>query len=163
MLLRIEISLPTKEDLESRLLELSQFLINFSDLKKYQKNLSIEVIFVNDVEMREINKEYRDKDYTTDVLSFPLSIDSKILQYLSQGDEVECIGNIIINVDFAKRVAKELAHSVESEIELLFIHGMLHLLGFDHEVDHGEQREIERETIVKFNLPESLVMRVDNE
>lgn len=65
----------------------------------------------------------------------------------------------MINVDLAKQKAKELGHSYEEEISLLFIHAMLHLLDFDHENDNGEMREKEKELIEHFNLPKSLIVR----
>ena len=58
--------------------------------------------------------------------------------------------------------AKEFKHSLNDELALLFIHGTLHLLGYDHEIDNGEMREKEKEIIKKFNLPESLIVRVES-
>lgn len=84
----------------------------------------IELLFVNEQEMKKINFEHRGKDTTTDVLSFPL------------GDFPHTpLGSIIINVDLAQQKADELAHKFNEEITLLFIHGLLHLLGYDHEID----------------------------
>jgi probable rRNA maturation factor len=100
--------------------------------------------------MRELNKIYRNKDKATDVLSFPLE-DMPGMP----------LGSIVISIDTAKKVANELGHSIEGEIKLLFIHGLLHLLGYDHETDNGEMREKEKEIIEKFNLPKSLIIRND--
>ena len=69
------------------------------------------------------------------------------------------IGSIIISIDFVKQKAKEYGHSEQDEFKLLFIHGILHLLGFDHEEDNGEQRKKEEELIEKFDLPKSLIVR----
>ncbi|EHZ5478133.1 rRNA maturation RNase YbeY, partial [Campylobacter jejuni] len=90
----------------------------------------VELVFVDSKEMQEINLEQRKQDKTTDVLSFPLE----------NIDESLPLGSVVINVDLAKEKAKELGHSYEEEISLLFIHAMLHLLGFDHENDNGEMR-----------------------
>ncbi|EAL6678300.1 rRNA maturation RNase YbeY, partial [Campylobacter jejuni] len=106
----------------------------------------VELVFVDSKEMQEINLEQRKQDKTTDVLSFPLE----------NIDESLPLGSVVINVDLAKEKAKELGHSYEEEISLLFIHAMLHLLGFDHENDNGEMREKEKELIEHFNLPKSL-------
>jgi probable rRNA maturation factor len=108
----------------------------------------IELIITHSKEMREINKEYRGKDRATDVLSFPLT-------------DVEGfpLGSIVINIDLAKDAAKSEGHTLRDEIKILFIHGLLHLKGFDHESDEGEMRELERELALKFNLPNSLTTR----
>ena len=69
------------------------------------------------------------------------------------------LGSIIINEKMVKDVALELKHSENEEFALLFIHGLLHLLGFDHEEDSGQMREKESELIIEFNLPKSLILR----
>ncbi|MEO1923813.1 MAG: rRNA maturation RNase YbeY, partial [Nautiliaceae bacterium] len=84
----------------------------------------------------------------TDVLSFPL-----------ENIPGMPLGSIVISIDTAKKGAKEFGHSIENEIKLLFIHGLLHLLGYDHEIDNGEMRAKEEEIIKKFNLPQSLIIR----
>ena len=118
------------------------------EIYKYLTNKDIELILTTDEEIRELNKIHRNKDKTTDVLSFPLE-DMPGMP----------LGSIVISLDTAKRVANELGHSIEEEIKLLFIHGLLHLLGYDHEIDNGEMREKEKEIIEKFNLPKSLIIR----
>jgi len=118
------------------------------EIYKYLTNKDIELILTTDEEIRELNKIHRNKDKATDVLSFPLE-DMPGMP----------LGSIVISLDTAKRVANELGHSIEEEIKLLFIHGLLHLLGYDHEIDNGEMREKEKEIIEKFNLPKSLIIR----
>ena len=108
----------------------------------------VELLFVDDETIHKINLEHRGVDKPTDVLSFPL-----------EDMPHAPLGTIIISIDTAKKVANELNHSVEEEIALLFIHGVLHLSGFDHEVDNGEMREKESELIQKYNLPKSLIIR----
>ena len=119
-----------------------------NDIYNYLTNKDIELILTNDKEIQELNKTYRQKDKPTDVLSFPL-----------QNLEGMPLGSIIISIDTAKKGAEEFGHLVEDEIKLLFIHGLLHLLGYDHEIDNGEMREKEKEIIEKFSLPKSLVIR----
>ena len=107
-----------------------------------------ELIFIDDIMMRKINKKNRNIDKPTDVLSFPIDM---------PGSQV--VGTIVISLDTAQRSADEFGHTLKDEIKLLFIHGLLHLLGFDHETDDGEMREKEEELIKKFDLPTSLIVR----
>ena len=108
----------------------------------------VELVFVNDDEMRKINHEHRGIDKATDVLSFPY-------EQVSGG----LMGSVVISTDTASRVAGELGHSIECEIALLFLHGVLHILGYDHESDDGQMRGKEKEVIEHFNLPDSLIIR----
>ena len=108
----------------------------------------IELIFVHDDEMAQINKEFRDIDKTTDVLSFP-----------SDPFPNAPLGSIVISVDKVQSVAQELGHTPQDELGLLFIHAMLHLLGMDHEVDAGEMRKEEERLVNLFSLPKSLIVR----
>ena len=108
----------------------------------------VELVFVNDDEMRKINREQRGIDKATDVLSFPY-------EQVSGG----LMGSVVISTDTASRVASELGHSIECEIALLFLHGVLHILGYDHEIDDGQMRGKEKEVIEHFSLPDSLIIR----
>ena len=108
----------------------------------------VELVFVNDDEMRKINREHRGIDKATDVLSFPY-------EQVSGG----LMGSVVISTDTASRVASELGHSIECEIALLFLHGILHILGYDHEIDDGQMRGKEKEVIEHFSLPDSLIIR----
>ena len=108
----------------------------------------VELVFVSDDEMREINREQRGIDKATDVLSFPY-------EQVSGG----LMGSVVISTDTANRVASELGHSIECEIALLFLHGILHILGYDHEIDDGQMRGKEKEVIEHFSLPDSLIIR----
>ena len=108
----------------------------------------IELNICNNSKIREYNKIYRNKDVATDVLSFPL-----------ENINNEPLGNIIISSDFVIKKAKEFNHKEQDEFNLLFIHGLLHLLGYDHEQDNGEMREEEIRLITKYNLPKSLIIR----
>lgn len=108
----------------------------------------VELLLVDALTIHDLNREYRNIDKPTDVLSFPI-------------DDFphSPLGSIIINFELSKLKAEELGHSIEEEITLLFIHGLLHLLGFDHEVDNGEMRTNEEELIRTLNLPLSLIVR----
>lgn len=95
---------------------------------------SLAVRFVSDREIKRLNSDFRGKDRTTDVLSFP------------GGETVEGrhLGDIAISVPAARRQAARRGHAVERELEVLLIHGLLHCLGHDHEVDGGEMARLER-------------------
>lgn len=110
----------------------------------------IELIVVKNDEIQELNKEYRNIDKPTDVLSFPMNFEVI---------DMPLLGSIVISTDFVQEKAKEFKHSFNEEFTLLFIHGLLHLLGFDHEIDNGEHRLKEEELIEKFKLPSSLIVR----
>ena len=115
---------------------------------------AVELVFVRSEEMREINKNERGIDKTTDVLSFPL-------ENVPFGGDIKLIGSVVINLDLVEQKSLEFSHSNDDEIALLFTHGLLHILGFDHEIDNGEMREKECEIITKFKLPKSLIVRTD--
>lgn len=88
----------------------------------------VSVIFVDDEQIHEINRDYRQIDRPTDVISFALQ-DNEMIG-ISDG-ELE-LGDLFINIDAAKRQADEYGHSFERELGFLFTHGLLHLLGYDH-------------------------------
>ncbi|QEZ89458.1 rRNA maturation RNase [Aliarcobacter cibarius] len=130
----------------------TDLLVELSELEEIAHsvtNREIELIIVNNETIKNINFEYREKNKATDVLSFPFDGDFAHLP----------LGTIIISKDFVTKKAKEYNHSNNDEIKLLFIHGLLHLLGYDHEIDNGEHREKEEELINKYNLPSSLIVR----
>jgi len=108
----------------------------------------LELIIVSDAEIKELNKEHRRVDKPTDVLSFPIK-DSK----------TNFIGSVIISADTAQRVADEMRHPLEVELQILFIHGLLHLLGFDHETDNGEMRQKEKEVADMLSIANPLLER----
>ena len=128
------------------------FEIDILILEKITNSLTqkdIELLVVKNDEIQELNKEHRNIDKATDVLSFPMDFDMPNMP----------LGSIVISTDFVEEKAKEYGHSFNDEFSLLFIHGILHLLGYDHEVDNGEHRQKEEELIKEFNLPDSLIVR----
>jgi probable rRNA maturation factor len=88
------------------------------------------VRFCGDREMRRVNRELRQQDKTTDVLSFP--------------GEDGYLGDILIALRVARRQAAEAGHGTERELKTLLLHGVLHCLGYDHETDQGEMERLER-------------------
>ena len=134
----------TEADINKEILEK---IANYLDVKK-----DIELLIVDNDTIKELNKEYRKIDKETDVLSFPL----EDIPHLP-------LGSVVISIDKAKEAAKSFNHSLDDEIALLFTHGLLHLIGYDHEVDNGEMRKKEKDIINKFNLPDSLIIRTVKE
>ncbi|HNZ26513.1 MAG TPA: rRNA maturation RNase YbeY [Spirochaetota bacterium] len=104
------------------------------------ENVFFSIFFCDDKTMTELNKNYRDIDKTTDVLSF-----SQI-----EGEEIiwtnkKFIGDIVISMPQAVRQSEEIGKPAQSEVKLLILHGFLHLLGYDHETDDGEMDTIQKE------------------
>jgi|SRR6056297_62682 len=94
------------------------------------KNIEISLSFVENKEIQELNEKYRGKNYTTDVLSFPLN------------EEIEgliILGDIIVSIDKVIEQAHEYNHGFERELIYLIIHGMFHLLGYDH-INEGDKK-----------------------
>lgn len=100
----------------------------------HDPSATVAVRFVSDREMTRLNREFRGTDRPTDVLTFP---GEKTVEGLHLGD-------IAVSVPTARRQALERGHSVERELELLLLHGVLHCLGYDHETDDGEMEQLER-------------------
>lgn len=110
----------------------------------------IDLLVTDKAQMREINTEFRGIDKTTDVLSFPF-----------EESPMAPLGTLAISADHVKELSVKLKHSQEDEFCLLFIHGLLHLLGYDHETDKGEMRKKEKSLIEDFGLPDSLIIRTE--
>lgn len=100
--------------------------IKKSQLRRFSESAILSVALVSNKEIQKLNKEWRGKDYATDVLSFPLELDFEV-----DGVPFE-MGELIISVEKAKEQAEEYGHSFEREMSFLFVHGCLHILGFDH-------------------------------
>jgi len=107
-------------------------------------DLSIAVI--SDRRMRALNRQFRGRDYATDVLSFP-------------SEERGFMGDVVIAAGIAKQQAREAGHAVNTEIRVLALHGLLHLLGYDHESDDGKMARMEARLRKKAGLKEGLIER----
>ena len=107
---------------------------------------TITVAVVSDGRVRELNRRYLRKNTPTDVLSFP-------------ADEPGELGDVLIALGVAKRQAVAAGHSLNTELRVLALHGLLHLLGYDHERDDGEMRRLERRLRLKGGLREGLIER----
>ncbi len=111
----------------------------------------ITVLLTRSREMRSLNSRFRGKDRATDVLSFPASATAGGFA-----------GDIAIAFDVAARNARQLGHSVAQEVEILALHGLLHLAGYDHESDHGEMARKEQRLRARLRLPTGLIERSSN-
>lgn len=92
---------------------------------------SVSVLLCGDARMRRLNREFRSIDRPTDVLSFPAELPG-------------LLGDIAIGVPYAARQARQRGHGLDREVQLLLVHGVLHLLGHDHETDGGEMFRLQR-------------------
>lgn len=108
-------------------------------VEELDDDVEVSVSFVGDEEIRELNRDYRGVDKSTDVLSFPMDdefiIDNRIL------------GDVIINTRRVMEQAEELGHSHERELSYLTVHSILHLLGYDHMEDEDKKEMREREKL----------------
>jgi len=125
-------------------------------IAKSQTEREIDLTICYNSTIQEYNKLYRNKDKATDVLSFPIDND-----IIGLDENIMPLGAIVISIDYAIEKAKEFGHQSNEEIALLFIHGLLHIRGYDHECDNGEMRKKEKEMIHTFSLPKSLIIRTE--
>lgn len=124
--------------------------------EKGDTGYEVSISFVDDERIKELNRIYRGKDSSTDVLSFPLYEDEEIetLEKNLHMDIEELLGDIVISAQTAKRQAKSYGHSLKREIAYLVVHSMFHLLGYDHmeEEDKKKMRSKEKEVIKKIRI-----------
>ena len=109
-------------------------------------------LITTDAELRRLNREFRGKDYATDVLSFAAA--GPI------GGPDGYLGDVAISWQSAREQAREFGHTVETEIRVLMLHGALHLAGMDHETDRGQMSKAEGRWRRAFGLPAGLIERV---
>jgi len=118
---------------------LQQFLRELSARLELDKGFSL--VIVSDRKMKELNRTFAGKDYPTDVLSFPFFDES--------GMGEEYLGDIVIS---AERAALQAEKSLDNELKVLALHGLLHLLGYDHEQDHGQMKRLENKLRIDLDL-----------
>ena len=107
-------------------------------------------LITSDAEMRRLNREFRRKDFATDVLSFP------------SGSGNGFLGEIAISFERAREQAREYNLAVSEELQILMLHGALHLLGMDHEKDRGQMARAEAKWRSALRLPRGLIERVQS-
>ena len=118
----------------------------------------VDITIVTDEEIHALNRDYRNVDSATDVLSFALDEDGGEPELVG-GPEVHLLGDIIISAETAMRQAEEFGHGLEREIVYLAVHGLLHLLGYDHmqEEDKVVMRAKEEEALREIKLSEEFL------
>jgi probable rRNA maturation factor len=109
------------------------------------------VALVSDARIRALNRRYRRRDYATDVLSFPAGLQPPGSSLI--------LGEIVIARGVSRRQARAAGHSVTTELRVLALHGLLHLLGYDHRLDQGLMERLERRLRQKGGLREGLIER----
>lgn len=123
--------------------------------EQYQNAAEVSVTFLDDEGIRELNRNFRNIDKSTDVLSFPL------FDYEGESGEppvdefVGMLGDVVISLETAARQAEEYGHSLDREVAFLTVHSMLHLLGYDHETseeDDADMRRRQREILERMGL-----------
>jgi len=123
----------TEEDIKE--IEEVKKVIDYAIKKENLKNINFNVIIVDNNYIHELNKNYRDIDRETDVITFALEDDDTLVV----GDDVRVLGDIYISIDKAKSQAEEYGHSLKREICFLAVHGFYHLLGYDHMTKEEEK------------------------
>lgn len=107
----------------------------------YSGGFEVSVTFTDNIGIRELNRQYRDIDKETDVLSFPMTDEG---EEFTVDPETGCcmLGDIVISLEKALAQSEEYGHSFKREVAFLTVHSMLHLLGYDHEKSEEEEREM---------------------
>ena len=113
----------------------------------------VNVLLTANDHMRRLNRQFRKKNKPTDVLSFPTFKNSR----------EKYAGDVAISIEIAKQNAQRLGHSLEDEIKVLMLHGLLHLAGYDHESDNGEMASLEDGLRRKLGLPTGLISRAHSD
>ena len=124
----LSLPLKTKETVQS-------VLRRTADLLELGPDVEISVLLVDNETIRTLNRDYRDKDAATDVLSFPMEeeLPDETAPQIIGGPTERMLGDLVISVERAVEQAAEYGHAVERELAFLTVHGLLHLLGYDHE------------------------------
>lgn len=121
-------------------------LLNFAaTMEKVQPETEVSLTFVSNEKIREINREYRNKDSVTDVISFAMEEMGEGEIELVGLEMPRVLGDIIISVARAKEQAEEYGHTFMRELGFLAVHGFLHLLGYDHETSEDEKEMFTRQ------------------
>jgi probable rRNA maturation factor len=136
------------------------------------KGRCFECLITSDAELRKLNREFRGKDEATDVLSFPSGAAARgaglpacaepLRKATAQAGRPapRPLGSLAISAQRARAQGKAFGHDAETEIRILMLHGLLHLLGYDHETDAGRMARAEKRWRTHFRLPNGLIERV---
>ena len=154
MTLLIDCTDETAELSEQQMLEIER-LINFAANKlEIEEHSEVSVTFVSNERIQEINRDYRDKDMPTDVISFAMEELGEGEVELTGVEMPRVLGDIIISISRTKEQAEEYGHSFERELGFLAVHGFLHLLGYDHMTDDEEKEmfTLQKEILNEYGL-----------
>lgn len=154
MSLNIDFLDETNELTDDMIKNLEGLLNHAAEKEEVESGSELSVTFVTNDRIREINREYRDKDYATDVISFALEEMGEGEIEVSGSDLPRVLGDIIISVKKAEEQADEYGHSFAREIGFLAVHGFLHLLGYDHEneVDEKTMFDLQKAILDEYGL-----------
>ena len=133
-------------------------------LEQFPHNAEISVVFIDNDQIQELNREYRGKDMPTDVLSFPMGANGEY--EINHDTDAVILGDVAISMEKAVEQAYKYDHSLEREIGFLTAHSVLHLLGYDHEqggLDRVRMREKEEQVMTQLGLPSSSSYVMDEE
>jgi probable rRNA maturation factor len=144
--LRVSVATPDQR-LPSRSVKLTRRLAPWlTKIAPAKAKGDLSIAIISDRRMRALNRQFRGKDAVTDVLSFP-------------SGERGFLGDIVIASGLAQQQAKAAGHAVQTEVRVLALHGLLHLLGYDHESDDGRMARMEMRLRKKAGLKEGLIER----
>lgn len=123
------------------------------EMQNVTADVELSVVITDNNNIQQINKEFRDKDMPTDVLSFP-GYEPEDIEAVKQADDLMVIGDIIISKEKVIEQAKEYENTFEREFAYLLVHGILHLLGYDHmeEAEKALMRKNEEMILTELNL-----------
>ncbi|MBT2643743.1 rRNA maturation RNase YbeY [Bacillus sp. ISL-41] len=145
MSLEIDFLDETNELSEHEINEIEKLLNYTAEKENVQEGSELSVTFVSNERIQEINREYRDKDRPTDVISFALEeMGEGELEIVGEGIP-RILGDIIISIPKAREQAEEYNHSFMRELGFLAVHGLLHLLGYDHMNEQDEKQMFDRQ------------------
>ena len=138
----------TSEELIAKMKEAAERCLEYEHMSGDMVEVSVS--FVSPEEIRQLNRDFRDVDSVTDVLSFPQFED---FESLPEGEPIE-LGDVVICEERAREQAREFGHSIDREFLYLFVHSIFHLLGYDHmeEEDKKEMREAEETVLTAMGL-----------
>jgi probable rRNA maturation factor len=128
--------------------------------KDAAKGRAFATLITGDAELRRLNRDFRGKDYATDVLSFPALVGHALPHANPFSGSAPFLGDIAISLGRARAQAREFGHTIEREIQILMLHGVLHLCGHDHESDSGAMARAEKRWRARLGLPNGLIERV---
>ncbi|ALD66640.1 rRNA maturation RNase YbeY [Spiroplasma cantharicola] len=152
----LEFNYNTDENLKEYEVLFNNLLKSAKEVLDINQNLSFSVNYIDEIKSRKLNNEYRKKDYVGDVISFPIDDDFGIYNQL----DFKEIGDIFITFSEAKNKALKYNHTIKEEMAWLFVHGLLHILGYDHEISENEEKlmfdltdQILNKQNIKYKMP----------